>query len=28
MQFSERWLRELADPPLTTAKLTHLLTMS
>ncbi|HEY7758076.1 MAG TPA: phenylalanine--tRNA ligase subunit beta [Burkholderiales bacterium] len=28
MQFSERWLRELTDPPLTTAELTHLLTMS
>src|SRR5512145_1195661 len=28
MQFSERWLRELVDPPLDTAQLTHLLTMS
>jgi phenylalanyl-tRNA synthetase beta chain len=28
MQFSERWLRELVDPPLSTAELTHLLTMS
>ena len=28
MQFSERWLRDLADPPLSTADLAHLLTMS
>ncbi len=28
MQFSERWLRTLVDPPLSTAELTHLLTMS
>jgi phenylalanyl-tRNA synthetase beta chain len=28
MQFSERWLRELIDPPLGTAQLAHLLTMS
>jgi phenylalanyl-tRNA synthetase beta chain len=28
MQFSERWLRSLVDPPLSTAQLTHLLTMS
>jgi phenylalanyl-tRNA synthetase beta chain len=28
MQFSERWLRSLVDPPLSTAELTHLLTMS
>lgn len=28
MQFSEKWLRTLADPPLTTEKLAHLLTMS
>ena len=28
MQFSERWLRELVDPPLTTEELAHLLTMS
>ena len=28
MQFSESWLRSMVDPPLTTADLTHLLTMS
>ena len=28
MQFSEFWLRSMVDPPLTTAELTHLLTMS
>jgi phenylalanyl-tRNA synthetase beta chain len=28
MQFSERWLRTLVDPPLSTAELAHLLTMS
>jgi phenylalanyl-tRNA synthetase beta chain len=28
MQFSESWLRTLVDPPLTTAALAHLLTMS
>ncbi|MES2356127.1 MAG: phenylalanine--tRNA ligase subunit beta [Pseudomonadota bacterium] len=28
MKFSESWLRTLADPPLSTAQLTHLLTMS
>jgi phenylalanyl-tRNA synthetase beta chain len=28
MQFSERWLRELTDPPLAIAELTHRLTMS
>jgi phenylalanyl-tRNA synthetase beta chain len=28
MQFSERWLRSLVDPPLSTAQLAHLLTMS
>ncbi len=28
MQFSERWLRSMADPPLGTAALAHLLTMS
>jgi len=28
MQFSEKWLRTLVDPPLTTDALAHLLTMS
>jgi phenylalanyl-tRNA synthetase beta chain len=28
MQFSEKWLRTLVDPPLTTGALAHLLTMS
>jgi len=28
MQFSESWLRTMVDPPLTTAELAHLLTMS
>jgi phenylalanyl-tRNA synthetase beta chain len=28
MQFSERWLRTLIDPPLSTAELSHLLTMA
>lgn len=28
MQFSERWLRTIADPKLSTAELSHLLTMS
>src|SRR5689334_13356264 len=28
MQFSESWLRTMVDPPLTTAALAHLLTMS
>src|SRR5687767_7055565 len=28
MQFSERWLRSLVDPPLSAGELTHLLTMS
>ncbi|MGH8759374.1 MAG: hypothetical protein ACREVW_07655, partial [Burkholderiales bacterium] len=28
MQFSEKWLRTLVDPPLTTEALAHLLTMS
>ena len=28
MKFSENWLRTLADPPLSTAELAHLLTMS
>ena len=28
MQFSESWLRSMVDPPLTTADLAHLLTMS
>src|ERR1044072_3579435 len=28
MQFSEKWLRTLVDPPLDTERLAHLLTMS
>jgi len=28
MQFSEKWLRTLVDPPLTTERLAHVLTMS